>query len=351
MSRQNTPLRIRFREAFAQASFAANVSHSLRFAGDTPVRFGALDVRKARPRNGSPNARCFSRLSGCDEVGPDAQDHAVKRFRYLPALRPMSGAHRRIAASRPEKIASPTRKVSDVKFPDFAECGNGPYVCNQTCPAWISSQRSTIFRSRRSIELAVPFIRICLRRLRNKHLLQFDDGSTHRTGRLDLAQFGLYEERNANVRVCKAAHDVFQAVVLAGGGRYRLPSSVPRVFPERRKPHEAGDAGNLLHFRVAAISRLSGKGISRLSVRYPDRKCALRSSLKWAVMPSAPACSAAFAARTGLDASAARIADGGYVIDVDAQTETAHATALSCGPRTRSTDSTADLPQSAEYVL
>src|SRR5690349_19035128 len=50
---------------------------------------------------------------------------------------------------------------------------------------------------------------------------------------------------------------------------------------------------------VAAISRLSGLSISAFSRAMSSSRIWRRSSRKWAVMPSAPAAIASFAARTG----------------------------------------------------
>jgi len=98
----------------------------------------------------------------------------LKRLSVFARASSMSARMRRIAASRPEKIASPTRKCPMLSSRISLSAATGPYgLVTQTVSRMdFQAQRSTIFRSpANAIELAVPFIRICAGgSFRNKHL-------------------------------------------------------------------------------------------------------------------------------------------------------------------------------------
>ena len=143
--------------------------------------------------------------------------------------------------------------------------------------------------------------------------------------RVELAAVRLDEQRDADARLAELAHEALQVIVPAGrvepafGGALLAPlrhdAGGMRPMPERDRQHLVGR-------RHLEIERQRDQSVHQplMSLSVMCR----RSSRRCAVMPSAPACSAISAARTGSgSAPAARVPHGRHMVDVDAETERA----------------------------
>ena len=140
--------------------------------------------------------------------------------------------------------------------------------------------------------------------------------------RLELARVGLDEQRDADAGVAQAARPAASGDCAARPRRARPRWSAPRASRARCR-RRAGDGASAIATisSVAAISRLSGRSIASIRRAMSSSEMWRRSSRRWAVMPSAPAFGRELggAHRIGVGV-AARVAHGGDVVDVDAET-------------------------------
>ena len=140
---------------------------------------------------------------------------------------------------------------------------------------------------------------------------------------LDLLLVRADEQRNADASRLQFARSPARADCAGAPRRARLRWSLPAAAPARYRPHAgAPSARSSTISRVAAISKFSGLVSCAFSRAMSSSRIWRRSSRRCAVMPSAPASTAARRGfhRIGM-APAARIADGRDVIDVDAEAE------------------------------
>src|SRR5579862_108612 len=108
-----------------------------------PVRLCPLGVREDAIEK--PCAVALDRgidAPDIDEIGTDADDHAVFRPSDFARASSIRARMRLIAASSPQKIASPTRKWPIFNSRISGIAAIGPTVTYPSpCPAWISSPR------------------------------------------------------------------------------------------------------------------------------------------------------------------------------------------------------------------
>ena len=157
--------------------------------------------------------------------------------------------------------------------------------------------------------------------------MDFDHRRAQFGGHLDLGRRCTDEQRNADAGMLELANDGRKLAALAHRVEPAFGGALACAFPARGRRRAAASSARCRPFRsVAAISKLSGLSISRLQARdvVVANVAAILAQMRGDAVAAGGDRELGGAHRIGM-APAARVADGGDVIDVDAEAETFHA--------------------------